>query len=66
MKNNLDAIISENLKALNINEKFINKIVNKEKIKDVKEILIMTIDNKGEIFFQEKYKPCKTIKVNME
>ena len=59
-------IISENLKILNLNNKFVNNILQREKVKNIKDVLIMTIDNNGEIFFQKKYEPCKTIKVNME
>ena len=37
-----------------------------EKIKDIKTVLILAIDRYGEIYLQQKFKPCKTKKVNLE
>ena len=59
-------IIYENLKAVNLQPVFIDDLLKNEKVKNLKDVLIVTIDNQGEIFFQEKYKPCKTIKQDME
>lgn len=59
-------IMIENLKLVKLNKEFIDNMLQQENISNIKDVLIMTIDNNGEIFFQKKYKPCKTIKVNME
>lgn len=59
-------ILYENLKAVNLQPVFIDDLLKDEKVKNLKDVLIVTIDNQGEIFFQEKYKPCKTIKQDME
>lgn len=59
-------LLKENLKYLNLDEKFVEKILKQEKIKDIKTVLILTIDRYGEIYLQQKFKPCKTKKVNLE
>ena len=55
-------IIKENLTYFGLDEEFLFNIIRQEKINNIKDILILTIDKQGEIFFQEKNKPCKTIK----
>ena len=55
-------IIKENLNYFGLDEKLLYKIMKQEKINNIKDILILTINKQGEIFFQEKNKPCKTIK----
>ena len=47
-------LMKENIKMTGINEKFIMKCMDKAKIKRVKEVLLMTLDNNGEVFIQGK------------
>ncbi len=54
-------IMKENLTCLNLTETFIKKIVKEQHTKSINDILIFSINQNGEIFYQEKYKPCKTI-----
>lgn len=57
-------ISKENLKHLNINENFIDKILERENIKSIKDVLIMCINAYGEIYFQTKYDSAKVISSN--
>ncbi|NCB48686.1 MAG: DUF421 domain-containing protein [Clostridia bacterium] len=54
-------IMKENLICLNLTEKFINKILKEQKTKSISDILIFSINQNGEIYYQEKNKPCKSI-----
>lgn len=54
-------IMKENLKCLNLTESFLLKIAKEQKTKSISDILIFSINQNGEIFYQEKYKSCKTI-----
>ncbi len=47
-------LMKENVKLTGINDKFINKCIEKAKIKKVKDVLLMTLDNNGEVFIQGK------------
>lgn len=59
-------LLIENLIYLKLDNAFINKILKDEKIKNIKDVLIMTIDKNGNIYLQEKFKPCKTLKKKLE
>lgn len=59
-------LLKENLSYLGLNESFIKKILEKEKINGIEKVLILSIDAHGEIYLQEKYKPYKTININKE
>ena len=59
-------LLIENLKYLKLDNNFINKILKDEKIKNIKDVLIMTIDKNGNIYLQEKFKPYKTLKKKLE
>lgn len=59
-------ISKENLEHLNITESFIENILNKEKVKTVKDVLIMCINGYGEIYFQTKNSPAKIINTNFK
>ena len=59
-------LLNENLLYLNLDINFINKLLHEQKIKRIKDILIMTIDKNGNIYLQEKFKPYKTLKKNLE
>lgn len=47
-------LMKENVSMTGIDEKFINKCMSKANIKKVKDVLLMTLDNNGEIFIQAK------------
>ena len=47
-------INKENLKTSNLSEKQFSKIIEKTKIKKIKDVLILTIDGNGKIYFQLK------------
>jgi len=55
--------MEENLKMSDKNKAFFEKLIQDEKIKSIKKVLILTITKQGEIFLQEKDKPCKTLQV---
>lgn len=59
-------ILKENLFSFGLNNNFINNILDQENIKDVKSVLIMSVNKQGEIFLQQKNKPCKIIKKELE
>ena len=54
----------ENLKLLNLKEDFIQKILRKENVKSVKDVLVMCINAYGEIYFQTKKSPSKILTSN--
>lgn len=58
-------IIKENFCYFGLDENFLQPILKQENIKNIKDILILTIDKQGEIFLQEKNKSCKTLKAGM-
>ena len=45
-------LMKENIQMTGIDEKFIMKCMDKAQIKRVKEVLLMTLDNNGEVFIQ--------------
>ena len=47
-------LMNENIKLAGIDEVFINECFKKAKVKDKKSVLLMTLDNNGEVFLQEK------------
>lgn len=59
-------LVKENLQNLNLDYSFIDKILKEQKITSVSNVLILTVNSNGEIFFQEKNKPSKILneKVN--
>ena len=59
-------IINENLENLGLDNYFLDRFLKKEKISDIKNILILTINSHGEIFFQEKNQKYKIIKTELE
>ncbi len=54
-------IVKENLEYLNLSEEFVKNVAKEEQTKSIKDILILSLNQDGEIFYQEKNKPCKTI-----
>ena len=49
-------MIDGNIKLSGINEEFIYNCLNKSNIKSVKDVILMTLDNNGEVFIQERNK----------
>ncbi len=47
-------LMKENIQLAGINDKFIQKCIEKAKIKRIKDVLIFTLDNNGEVFIQGK------------
>ena len=47
-------LMNENVMLAQIEDKFIDKCVSKANIKNIKDVLIMTLDNNGEVFIQSK------------
>ncbi len=47
-------LMKENIKMVGIDDEFIQKCIEKAKIKKVKDVLLMTLDNNGEVFVQAK------------
>lgn len=47
-------LMKENVKMAGIDDKFIGKCIEKAKLKRVKDVLLMTLDNNGEVFIQGK------------
>ena len=58
-------IIEENLKPLNINNAQIEKILKQEKIKNIKDILILAVNSNGNVYIQEKNKNYKTFDIEL-
>lgn len=56
----------ENLKLAQLNEEFILKQALKMNTKNIKDIIIATIDNDGKMYMQVKNKPYKTFNVNFK
>lgn len=48
------SLMKENIIMAGIDDKFIKKCIEKAKIKQVKDVLLMTLDNNGEVFIQGK------------
>ncbi len=59
-------LLYDNLEYLGLQENNITKILEEENIKAIKDVLILSTDQTGELYLQEKYKPCKTIKKQLE
>ena len=54
-------IMKSQISELNINEDNLNKILNHLNIKSFKDIIIMTVDKQGKLFYQTKSNACKVI-----
>ena len=47
-------LMKENIKIAGIDDEFINQFIGKANIKNIKDVLLMTLDCNGEIFIQDK------------
>lgn len=60
-------LMKENVKMTGIDEKFINKCIEKADLKQVKDVLLMTLDASGEVFIQgKKGNGYKVIEMNYD
>lgn len=57
------SILQENLKLAKVEESFVDKILKKAKIKSLKDCLILTMDELGTIYIQEKGKKYQILEV---
>ena len=48
-------VMKSNVQLTGINDSFINECISKANIKNKKDVLLMTLDNNGEVFIQSKY-----------
>lgn len=55
--------MEENLEMSDKEKLFFEKLLKKEKIEKIKNVLLLTMTKNGEVFLQEKYKPCKTFQI---
>lgn len=56
--------MQENLQMSDKSKEYFSKFLRTQKVNSIKKVLILTITKQGEIFFQEKNKPCKVIYAN--
>ena len=55
--------MQENLDLSHKGKDFFDKLLKKLNVKSIKQVLILTITKQGEVFFQEKEKPCQVLNV---
>lgn len=53
-------VMEENLNELKLSQNFLQKLMKSQKTKSVSDILVLTINSNGNVYYQEKNKPCKT------
>ena len=59
-------INKENLLLAKINLDYVSNILKKVKIKNLKDVLVMTIDNDGKVYLQAKKQSCQVLNVNFK
>lgn len=57
-------LLKENLKTAKLEKSFIQKILNKQGGYEIKEVILLTIDNEGSVILQIKDKPTLSLKTN--
>lgn len=57
--------MEENAKLAKVDYDFVKNLIVKEKIRAIKDILVLTIDSTGKIYLQEKNKSCKIITASL-
>lgn len=61
------AIMQSQMKEVNIDNSGLEKILNHINVKSTKDLIILSIDKSGKIYYQTKNSPCKTIEnINKE
>lgn len=58
-------LLNENLPIVNVSKDFVEDILNKQNIKNKKDVLALTIDKMGKCYLQEKNKTYKTFQVEV-
>lgn len=53
-------VMEENLSEMKLSQDFLQKIMKSQKTKNISDILVLTINSNGNVYYQEKNKPCKT------
>ena len=48
-------LMKDNINLTGIDKSFIKKCMDKANLKTIKEVLLMTLDNNGEVFIQGRY-----------
>jgi len=59
-------LIKNNFKVLNINTTTVKQILKEQNVKNEKDVLILSINNNGDVYFQQKNKPYKFFSINLE
>lgn len=59
-------INKENLLLAKINLDYVSNILKKAKIKNLKDVLVMTIDNDGKVYLQAKKQSCQVLNINFK
>ena len=55
--------MKDNIKESNKTEDFFVDMLKKQKINSIKNVILLTINKQGDVFLQQKLKPCKTFTV---
>lgn len=58
-------IINENMQNLGLKQDFIDNILQKQQTKNLKDVLILTINSNGEVYYQEKNKQSQVLNVEV-
>lgn len=59
-------IIKDNIKVAGVDEKWIHNILKNENISNIKNVIVLTLDDNGKMYLQEKNKEYKVIKTKEE
>ena len=54
------------MQTLNLKQSFIDNILEKQKTTNVKDVLILTVNSNGEVYFQEKNKQSQILNVEVD
>ena len=60
-----ELIINENMQNLGLKQDFIDNILQKQQTKNLKDVLILTINSNGEVYYQEKNKQSQVLNVEV-
>ncbi|MBQ3047439.1 MAG: DUF421 domain-containing protein [Clostridia bacterium] len=58
--------IESNLEPLNIDNKTVENILKQNNIKNKKDVLLLSINNNGDVYLQQKNKPYKFFQINLK
>lgn len=60
------SLYKDNLKLANIDEDLVKKIIEKQNTTSQKDVLVLTINKQGFVYYQEKNKPSTTFNINLK